>query len=192
METLRTFIAVAPDESVLAEVAAWQEELARVVRGFRWVPRRQWHVTLRFLGETPIERVGQLARELEEVARGVAPFRAVLRGAGVFPPRGQPRVLWVGVEAGEAIHRLQEMVEEAVLALGYEREERPFRPHLTLARAGRSGGDPGARTHLAAVRERVWGSWQVSCFALFKSELRQAGAVYTVLEEFSLGGRAGG
>ncbi len=184
--TVRAFVAVTPDAAVLAGVEAWRREVAGAVDGARWVPPSQWHVTLRFLGETPVRLVPGLVAELAGLGARLSPFRAVLRGAGVFPPRGEPRVLWVGVE-GEAMGRLRDGIEAVVRRFGFPGEERLFSPHLTLARAGRGGSLAAVRPHLAAVRERVWGSWEVRGFTLYRSELRTGGAVYSPLGRFRLG-----
>lgn len=186
--TVRAFVAVTPDASVVAGVEAWRREVAAAVDRVRWAPPSQWHVTLRFLGETPLGLVDALVDHLARLAARIPSFPAALRGAGVFPPRGEPRVLWVGVEAGEALRSLRDGVEAVVRGLGFPEEERPFSPHLTLARAGAGGSLAGVRPRLAGVRDRVWGRWEVRGFTLFRSELRPAGAIHSPLAEFSLGG----
>lgn len=186
--TVRAFVAVTPDAAALAAVEVWRREVADAVDGVRWVPASQWHVTLRFLGETPAAAVEGLVEGLGHLAARCSPFPAVLRGAGVFPPRGEPRVLWVGVEADEALRSLRDGVEAVVRSLGFPEEERPFLPHLTLARAGAGGSLAGARPRVAGVRDRVWGRWEVRGFTLFRSELRPAGAVHRPLAQFNLGG----
>jgi 2'-5' RNA ligase len=138
------------------------------------------HVTLRFLGEVE-ERV---ARELQ--ARLAQPFhtaafRLTVSGVGAFPPSGPPRVFWIGItEGADRLVELHDEVERRLDGLGFEREDRPYRAHLTLARVkGRLGAD--ARRLLAAIPPEEFGSVTVSRVTLFESRLSSRGAVHTPL-----------
>jgi RNA 2',3'-cyclic 3'-phosphodiesterase len=102
----------------------------------RWVRLDGLHLTLRFLGPTPDERIGPTEDALRRAVVGWSPIEAALVGAGTFPPVGRPRVLWVGVVDGvAAVSSLAADVGTALAGAGWPSEDRPFRPHLTLARA---------------------------------------------------------
>ena len=105
-------------------------------RDVRWVRLDGLHLTLRFLGPTLDDRIGPATEAVEVAARGRAPFEIAIGGAGVFPPVGRPRALWLGLREGaDELTRLAGSVDEALTGAGWVLETKPFRPHLTLARS---------------------------------------------------------
>jgi 2'-5' RNA ligase len=105
-------------------------------RGVRWVRLDGLHLTLRFLGPTPEARVPDLTSAVTLAAKGVEPFSVVIRGAGSFPPAGPPRTIWLDIRQGhEELQALAARLDDRLAEAGWERERRPFRAHLTLARA---------------------------------------------------------
>ena len=187
MSALRTFVALDVGPEARAGLAGWMAELGPRLPGFKWVEPENLHLTLRFLGETPAERLPALREALAAAAAEVAPFELVVRGAGAFPDAGAPRVLWAGVEATAALAALQRRVEEAVRGLGWEPEGTPFRPHVTLARARHPRPRADATAALAAAGTRVWGRMAVREVVLQRSTLTPAGPVYDPLGRFPLG-----
>jgi 2'-5' RNA ligase len=138
----RLFVAVPlPDDaaeavrSVVDEVRA--EPLPAGARDVRWVRLDGLHLTLRFLGPTPEDRVEGTATAVREVAQAAAgPIAMELGGAGTFPPHGRPRALWLGIVQGaEALGDLATRLDTTLASAGWPSEHRPFRPHLTLARS---------------------------------------------------------
>jgi RNA 2',3'-cyclic 3'-phosphodiesterase len=106
--------------------------LCNDVPGARWALPEQIHLTLRFIGEVDglgFQDVGDALASVRAV-----PFDLVLRGVGHFPPRGEPRMLWAGVEKSESLLLLHDRVESALVRVGIERERRKFAPHVSLAR----------------------------------------------------------
>jgi len=127
--TQRLFIALSPPEPVRAVVAA----LCTPLREVRWTPFEQLHVTLRFLGETPTTQRDVLLERLATVR--VEPFPLPVEGIGVFPQKGPPRVLWVGVGSGHPrLHQLRQRIDDALLTTGLEVDLRTFHPHITVGR----------------------------------------------------------
>lgn len=141
----RLFVAVPLPEDAVAAVVDVVEEvrgagLPAGARDVRWVRLDGLHMTLRFLGPTPSEREAATADAVARAASAPGPVPvpvpAALGGAGTFPPNGRPRVLWVGVVDGsEALTALAARVGDELVAAGWPSDDRPFRPHLTLARA---------------------------------------------------------
>lgn len=184
---MRTFVALALDAPARAALASWMAEVRPVLPGFRWTEPENLHLTLRFLGDTAPGALPRLCEALAAVAAGFPGFPLTLRGAGAFPHAGAPRVLWAGAEGGAVLPALQSRLEERVRALGWAADTKPFRPHVTLARAR----DPRPRADVAAalapVRSRPWGIVAVEDVLLMQSTLTPAGPVYTPLARFPLG-----
>ncbi|WP_328315756.1 RNA 2',3'-cyclic phosphodiesterase [Streptomyces sp. NBC_00388] len=150
--TVRVFIALAPPDDA-------KDELARELRPaydthphVRWNRVEDWHITLAFLGELPVEAVPLLRLPLAGLAAGHQPLSLALRGSGTF----DDRVLWSGLDGDlDGLHMLAADVRTAVKSCGVVFEDRPLRPHLTLARARR--GDQTSAGEIAGGLARFSG-----------------------------------
>jgi 2'-5' RNA ligase len=138
----RLFIAVPLPDAAVHEVAAIVDEVRSMplpagARDVRWVRLDGLHLTIRFLGPTPDERVAALVEAVEAVAASTdGRIELELARSGTFPAGRRPRVLWIGVEgATDALARLAAATEAALASRGWEPSERAFRAHLTLARS---------------------------------------------------------
>jgi len=159
------------------------ELLRRGIPRARWTKDRQYHLTLRFLGEVE----GPAVQLVHEVLRGVrcAPFELRLAGTGHFPPRGSPRVLWAGVRPEPRLDELQRRVEKAVRRAGQAGEERRFAAHVSLARLD----DAPLPRVVDFLRDHAGFSaepFAVERFHLYSSVLGREGSLHTVLESFPL------
>jgi RNA 2',3'-cyclic 3'-phosphodiesterase len=143
---MRIFVALHLEAGTLEPVRALQARLSAADsrHQVRWVDPAGMHLTLQFLGETEERRADRVREGIATAIRGLRAPQLGLSGVGGFPNLRRPRVLWVGLrEEGQALAHLHAAVEAATEALGWERERRPFQPHLTL---GRSKEPPGGRT----------------------------------------------
>jgi len=176
---MRLFIAIEFPDDIKRQL----NRLRMDIPGARWVPVGQIHLTLEFLGEVDEASFELLTGELSAIQ---APcFDVRFSATGCFPHRRQPRVLWVGLEPEPLLASLAIRVRTAVLASNIPQEERPFAPHITLARLKfpvPHGADafldqPGVQTiPQVSVRE----------FVLFQSCLTSGGAIHTAINAFSL------
>ena len=179
MITIRAFIAIGLPANVKAALGDVAAALAAgVPRGaVRWVRPEQIHLTLRFLGDTPIDRLPALAAALDDVAGRQASFALRLTTTGCFPNAHRPRVVWVGL-GGEAaaLAALVADLNAALGALGLPPEDKPFRAHLTLGRVkdGRGAQDMPLAVDVPAL------PIPVAALHLIQSDLRPDGPVYTV------------
>ena len=152
-----------------------------------WSHGQNIHLTLKFLGETPQSRVGDLSQATSRVVEGFSPFTIVVEQNGVFPKHGPPRVLWIGItdQSGKLVE-LHSRLEDECAKEGFPKEERPFHPHLTLARLRKP---PGARTLAFAHREMKFEAIEVKVSELLviRSELSSEGSRYTVISTHRLG-----
>ncbi len=189
-QTLRLFVAVELDEGVRRALAALQDDLRR--RGLadlRWVRPEGVHLTLKFLGETPADKLPAIQGALTAAVAGIAPQRLRLGELGTFGSRHGPQVLWVDLEGDVAeLARLARRVDEALEPLGFAREKREFAAHLTLARVRPQSAREAGRLlaeALPAVRAPD-GEAAVREVSLMRSTLGPGGAVYERLATFPL------
>jgi 2'-5' RNA ligase len=180
---LRLFLALELPEQLRGALAALQERLRSGEEGWRWVRPEGLHVTLRFLGEVAPERLPELSPAFREAAARGAPPEIEVEGLGTFPPRGRPRVLWVGLRdrSGGGLATAAAALEAAAREAGFPAEERAFSPHLTLARAA-----TGAAPRRPEAEVGVLGVFRAGDVTLFRSVPGRGGAVYTALERYPL------
>lgn len=182
------------DDAIRRRIAEYVNGLKRLVPDVKWVPAESLHVTLKFIGEFPEDKLAELRQQLATV--GGQSFNLAFRSAGFFQPRS-PRVFWVGIEAGQELAALAHAVDQATAKLGVPKEERDFTPHLTLARTG-SGRPQGVRedrqkpkmyelkARVEAMPEPEFGTMTAREFFLYQSKTLPTGAQYTKLERFRL------
>jgi 2'-5' RNA ligase len=191
MAVLRTFVALP-----LPEI--YQKAMAEIVR--RWSPRLKskmswtkhgnWHMTLKFLGDTPEESLPDIKKALESIEFKPFAFRA--GNGGFFPPlagrRPTPRVMWVGCQKGKTeAASLAAAVENVLEPLGYKRERRPFSPHLTVARVKRAEADPWQEI-MEDLAQIPWPELTIDRFELLQSVLGPKGPAYSPLAEIKARG----
>jgi 2'-5' RNA ligase len=189
MNTLRTFIAIELDQTVKDELMRIQDRLMDQVapRTVRWVRPEGIHLTLKFLGDTPVAQIAAVQEALARAAQEARPFTIALAGTGCFPDARRPQVVWVGIhEPTGALARLRDAVEAEVAPLGFPTERRAFRPHLTLGRVSRDALSSEVRRIGAAAAGGdlgVTGEMTAQAVSYIKSDLRPGGAIYTTLFE---------
>jgi RNA 2',3'-cyclic 3'-phosphodiesterase len=190
---MRLFVALDIDSDIRTRIAEFRNQMRQLAPDVRWVGPETFHVTLQFLGET--KRLDEIQSALRQ-ATG-APIAIAFRGAGFFPNPKSPRVFWVGMEADEHLQELVNSIAEALQPLGFERDKGPFKPHLTLARAGSGRPRPVPQERpargLQQVRAQVetmlpleFGTMTAREFYLYESKLSPAGARYTKLSRYPL------
>jgi 2'-5' RNA ligase len=165
---------------------AVQTGLDRGFRGISWVKPESIHLTLKFLGEIDDAKAGEISAGLKKASEGIGPFTLELEGVGCFPNTRNPRVLWAGIKESAPLLKLQKSVEERLSAIGFEAEDRPFTPHLTLCRI-KSAQDGRVLGRLVSeAKPQAKAGFTVSSFAFMKSVLKPSGAEYTPIQEFAL------
>lgn len=192
MENIRIFVAIPLPEPLMMHLERLQRKLELKVppRSVRWVRPESIHLTLKFLGDTSVDKVPDIEAALAAVARNVPACAFTAAALGCYPNPNRPRVIWVGVEEPHGILvALQQAIEEVVTPFGFPPEKRGFRPHLTIGRVRRRVSRQDiARIGELVVETRVGvlGEVQVEHFELIRSILKPTGAEYTTLEEFRL------
>ncbi len=185
---MRTFIAIDLDDGLKRALETLVGELRPLATSVRWVGAAGMHLTLKFLGEIKEADAARISAALEKVAPRHRVFALVLQSTGAFPPgRMDPRVLWVGVASGPPLLAFQEDIEREMEKLGFEREKRPFHPHLTLGRVKFPSRLDLLIQEMRKHQDQRFGEMRVQRFTFFQSTIKPSGAEYTVLKEFSLG-----
>ena len=196
---MRIFIGIDLDPEVRTRIERFIEGVEGFAPDARWARPESLHITLKFIGEQPLERVEAITERLRRVEGSAFEIRAA--GHGFFPTAKAPRVFWIGIHAGPQLAELAASIDMATTELGIPREDRRYSPHLTLARAGagRRSGSPKSRKvdgpnatfavlekRLAAIGELDFGKMTAREFILYQSQLSPAGSKYTKLQRFAL------
>ncbi len=183
---MRAFIAIEIPAQVRSHLSSCAAELKALPVEASWTRPAGIHLTLRFLGEIRPEQKETVAKAMRQAAAGITPFRLELQGLGAFPNLNRPRVLWAGLGGEtEAAARLQRNLESSLEEAGFPREERPWKPHLTLARIQHLA-DPRRFAAGVAACHLPPAAFEVSRIVLFQSELHPTGARYTELAAAAL------
>jgi len=168
-----------------AEVVGNLERLLQRLRpsaAIQWSAPSNLHITTKFIGEWPEERLAELANGL-----GTVPLRSAIpvqiHELGFFPSARAPRVFWCGIEA-PGLADLATETDRAAARLGIAAESRPFTPHLTLARIKERLDLESLRRAIGSLPSVEFGGFEAGSFFLYRSQLRPTGSVYTKLAEF--------
>jgi 2'-5' RNA ligase len=175
------------DDEVRRELGLAIDHLRPAVSGVVWVAPGNLHLTLKFLGQVPEERIDAIVGAATRATAGARAFDARVCGLGAFPSATRARVVWAGVTLGApAMIDLAGRVDRALVPLGFPPESRPFSPHVTLGRVRQPGRNPELAAALARAAEREFGQQRVRGASLMRSELSRGGARYTELAPFAL------
>lgn len=191
MSVIRSFIAIDLPKPIQDSLDNVSQDLQsrRKTTAVRWVPAKNIHLTLKFLGEVSSNNLEMLVKILyAEIGRHRC-FEIKIGGLGAFPSIHRPRVIWIGVEAPPALHSLQHSIEAEAVRLGYAAEERAFSAHLTLGRVSHNASPEEVRQIgevISELKVGQLGTAVVDKVRLFRSDLEPGGAVYTPLNTIPL------
>jgi 2'-5' RNA ligase len=183
---MRLFIAIDIDETITQKIKNLIADLGGSLRGVRWVREDGIHITLKFLGEVDATKADEVTRSLEQISSRHSAMSINISQLGKFPERGAPRIIWLGAqEDSGALKKLAVDIEEEMRKIGFEKENRDFKPHVTLGRVKRyqqvEKGIPAKWNH----EEISFGSFRAEQIFLVKSTLRPDGARYEKIGNFT-------
>lgn len=187
MEKLRLFIAIDIDKEGIEKIIPFQEELSKKLKEVRWTKENTWHITLKFLGDVDVLKLEKITKTLMPLVEQFRPFYVELEKIDVFPDIRIPRVIFLDTKENETLINLAKSVEEVLIPLGFPKEGRDFKGHLTL---GRIKDTKRFILVNPKYKEILSGSlphkFYVPEFYLYKSELGKEGPKYTKLKTFQL------
>ena len=186
MSVIRAFIAFSLSDEIYQRLDQLIKQFQGRLQGVpvRWVPARNIHLTIKFLGDVSVANLDILKKTLKAEVSHHSPFEVSVGEVGAFPSTRRARVIWVGVEAPPELQAVQHGIENEMARLGYTREERPFSPHLTLGRVSRNAVSDDHRRIgevLESSKVGFMGAVRVEEIYLFRSDLQPGGSVYTQL-----------
>ncbi|MNH91612.1 RNA 2',3'-cyclic phosphodiesterase [compost metagenome] len=182
-EVGRLFIAVPLAESLQKAIGDWTQEHRGQLQFRKWVHPADMHITLQFLGDTPMQNVPQLREELRNAAKGFGSFQLEVRGMGTFGRPAGPSILWTGVDGQtNRLTDLHKRVVSATTRLGFKPEERPYKPHITLARSFQ-GSNPFNPSELDL--KILFGEWNPDSFVIYRTRMGQI-PMYEVIQRIML------
>jgi 2'-5' RNA ligase len=184
---VRLFTGIALPAEVIERLKRLLDHL-RPAAHLRWVAPYNLHVTTKFIGEWPETRLEELMAVLQKLGNR-APFEIGVSGIGWLPNPHAPRVLFVGIKAGNELADLARATDDETAALGIARENRAFKPHLTLARIKDTAVPLSPLRHaIAGIESTAFGVFPAQAFHLYLSKPGPAGSIYTQLAEFRFTG----
>jgi len=191
MEQVRSFIAIELPDELKTGLIRLQERLKTGAQyPVKWVNPNSIHLTLKFLGNIPVDTTGDITRAMETAAQGISPFHLEVKDMGVFPNLKRVQVIWVGVSGEiDRLGQLQQLIEASLTPLGFTPESRPFTPHLTLARLrDRASPDERQRVGQLIASTRFETTYNITADAinLMKSQLTREGAIYSRISSVGL------
>jgi 2'-5' RNA ligase len=179
-DTFRAFIAIDLPESVKSFLSKAQEALKPYGFRVKWVRPQNIHLTLKFLGDTATADTDKIVEAMTLAARNCPIVALTAKGIGVFPNVRRPRVIWAGLNGQlETLANLQQTLDAHLADLGFARDTRAFKTHLTLGRVKGKIASDRMKAAIAKLKEFESEPFETNRVILFKSELRPTGAVYT-------------
>jgi len=187
MPPIRSFIAIELPRETRDCLERVTNRLKASAVDVRWVRTNDIHLTLKFLGDVEEQRIPEIAGCIERCLEGISPFSITVRDLGAFPGDHNPQVIWIAAaDESDRLSIVQGSLEDGLSRIGFKKENRPYFPHLTLGRLKSPRGKETVRRGLAEFKNTDCGSYTAGAVSLIKSELKPSGAVYTLLQSFSL------
>lgn len=181
---MRLFTGLEISPAVLDRMDALLKRLKPTAR-IQWSPIANLHITTKFIGEWPEDKLAELIQTLSAVPRtGSIPIR--IGGLGFFPNAKSPRVFWAGVHAPSMLTTLAGETDRALDGLGIAAENRAYSPHLTLGRIKNAEPLNALRDAIQSSDPTDFGSFEATCFHLYRSKPGPSGSVYSTLATFPL------
>ncbi len=186
MNKKRLFIAIKIDISKELKnfIISLKKELSS--EKIKWVDFKNFHITLKFLGDTEENLIPNINEALQKAAKSNTKFTLQLKGIGVFKTIANPRVLWIGIGKNEKMINLFNCIEDNLEILGFQKEKREFNPHLTISRIKFLKDKKVLLNHILKNSNKEWDKIEIEKFTLYQSILKKQGPTYLEIKNFNL------
>ena len=183
---IRTFIAIELPVEVKQAARQIQNRLRESIEGIRWVKHENIHLSVKFLGNVEENRINDIAAAVKNAVKDISVMILKTGHLGIFPNEKRPRILWLGIEGDvREFIRMSKNCESELAKLGYEKDAREIKPHITVGRIRSSKKQKGLVTILKDIPiESI--EFRADALKLMRSELNPNGAVYTNLRSVKL------
>ncbi|MFW9805820.1 MAG: RNA 2',3'-cyclic phosphodiesterase [Candidatus Thorarchaeota archaeon] len=187
-DIIRAFLSIEiEDQALLSQIQKIQQRLDKSSAKMKIVEISNVHFTLRFFGDTPMARLDEIKKCLNEVS--FKPFEVEIAGVGSFPNKRRPRIVWIGVTKNESeVLKLKNEIDNSLVNISYKPEKRKYTPHATIARIRHVTDSKGIADNLESLAEEEIGKMTISHVTMMKSTLTSAGPIYESL--WSIGNNA--
>ena len=188
---MRIFIAVNLPQDILTKI----DQITTYFKSktppnaLKWVETKSLHLTIKFIGETPEKKIPQIQEILTQSLGVQAPFAIEVNGLGMYPHQNTPRVIWLGINGGEPLIKIHQILDQNLAALEIKPEGRAFTPHLTIARVRRNADPTSVKSigrTLSQFTVDPLGAFTINQVHLYQSVLTPSGPIYTSLYSVSL------
>ncbi len=185
----RTFLAISVPPTYQTKEVLTNFQQALHDSRINWVDPDHMHMTLKFFGDTPPDRIRDIVRVARLIAAESSPFKLFLEGCGTFGPPKEPRVIWMGAQSSDTLNGIYQQLHKRLKTVGYEPDKQNVSPHITLGRIKKLTHPDMLKQMLMAYKSSSFGSYDISSFSLYESILHPEGPEYKVVEEFGLTGK---
>ncbi len=177
-DLVRAFLSIdIDDQSLLTHIKQIQQQLDLQAAKMKLVEIDNIHFTLRFFGDTKLDKISQIRERLKEIE--IEPFVIRVAGVGAFPNNRRPRVIWIGVsEKGQQMRNLKLEIDSLLQDIGYQVEKRKYTPHATIARVRHVKDSRRIADNLETLVNKPIGDMTISGFTMKKSTLTPTGPIY--------------
>jgi 2'-5' RNA ligase len=188
--SIRAFLAIDIPPEILNDITHIQSRLRIALQGMiRWVRPEGIHLTLKFFGDISESDITRISQVIGAHVNGIRPFALDVKTLGVFPDMNRPRILWLGISGDvDPLIRFQKSMDQKLHGCGFTKKERPFRPHLTIARIKESKGLIDLVKIIEKNDNYKAGHFDAGGLNLYRSQLTPRGAIYTKLADFPFAG----
>lgn len=180
----RLFIALNVPDIVLDEIYSIRNEIYPAGESVKWESKEKLHITLKFLGDVKEYKIEEIVQSLNEISKSTDSFECEFDKFGMFYKRNTPRILWLGTPYNNNIQDLHIKIDTSMSRLGFDKEIRKFKAHLTLLRI--KGNEDLKKLEKFRQLELKPIKFRAQNIELIKSELKPAGSVYTIIKSFKL------
>jgi len=184
MGKIRAFIAI--DTKAFPKLIQLAQELKQTKANIKLVEPENIHITLKFLGDTDENLIEEINKIIEESVQKTKPFEIQLKNTGVFPNQNYIKVIWIGIHNGEKIAEIAQQIDEKLVELGFEKEKRPFSPHLTIARVKSAENKDRLLNIINKYQDATFQEIKIESIKLKKSKLTPKGPIYTTIRDVKI------